>query len=295
MAAPTTAAGPATRNSDKRKKSLPAKKNATATKEESFCQESYHPPVPDMSDIIADEIRKECGIPDAMDKMEEVARKQGEAGGDVLSQNYLLTVLNKLQLQGPPSPPAPTTVPPPPGVDAVTIIAAEKPAPVQVPEKPAPTPTRPIAEKLQPAPLFAPIPVWTPPEEEEQQEENNAEDEASTKENLKFLTENPGMKDMILKIEDMLLDFRSTNQKATQDDNIQFQQGMNALIDVYSVSKTKDMYKRNQENFLAFAPENNINIDKMVDKKSKLTFDNFITKCFVTQGMVYCPSSLYVI
>jgi len=31
-------------------------------------------PLPDLSDIIADEIRKEWGIPDAMDKMEEVAR-----------------------------------------------------------------------------------------------------------------------------------------------------------------------------------------------------------------------------
>jgi len=62
--------------------------------------------VPDLSDIIADEIRKEWGIPGPMDKMEEVARKQGEAGGDVLSQNYLLAVLNKLQLQqGPPPPP----------------------------------------------------------------------------------------------------------------------------------------------------------------------------------------------
>jgi len=40
----------------------------------------------------------------AMDNMEEVARKQGEGGGDVLSQNYLLAVLNKLQLQGPPPP-----------------------------------------------------------------------------------------------------------------------------------------------------------------------------------------------
>jgi len=67
------------------------------------------------------------------------------------------------------------------------------------------------------------------------------------------------MKDLILKIKDMLLDFRSTNQKAIQDDKIQFQQGTTELIDVYSVSKTKDMYKRYQENFLAFASENNIN------------------------------------
>jgi len=33
----------------------------------------------------------------------------------------------------------------------------------------------------------------------------------------------------------------------------------------------------------------------MVEEKSKLTLDNFITKFFVTQGMIYCPSSLYVI
>jgi len=55
------------------------------------------------------------------------------------------------------------------------------------------------------------------------------------------------------------------------------------------------MYKRNQEICLAFARENNININKVVEEKSKLTLDNFITKFFVTQGMVYCPSSLYVI
>jgi len=114
-------------------------------------------------------------------------------------------------------PEKPDPTPTPPGVDGTTMIV-EKPAPAPVPEKPAPTPTPPIAEKLPPAPL-APIPVCTPPEEE-QQEVNNAEDEASTKENLQFLTENPGMKDLILKIEDMLLDFLSTNQKAAQDDNI---------------------------------------------------------------------------
>jgi len=55
------------------------------------------------------------------------------------------------------------------------------------------------------------------------------------------------MKDLILKIEDMLLDFRSTNQKATQDNNYQFQRGTTKLINVYPVSKTKDMYKRYQE------------------------------------------------
>ena len=145
---------------------------------------------------------------------------------------------------------------------------------------------------------MAPIPVCTPPEEagqEQEEEENSPEDEASAKENKKFLTENPGLKDLILKIEDMLLDFWSTNQKATQDNNYQFQQGTNELIDVYPVSKTKDMYKRYQAKFLAFARETNVNIDKMVAEKNKLTLDNFITKFFVVQGMVYCPSSLYVI
>ena len=178
--------------------------------------------------------------------------------------------------------------PTPPGVDGTTI--AEKPAPAPVPEKRAPTPTPPIAEKPPPAPL-APIPVCTPPEED-QQEVNNAKDKTPMKENLRFLTENPGIKDLILKIEDMLLDFRSTNQKAAQDDSIQFQQGPSTeLIDVYPVSKTKDMYKRYQEKFLAFTHENNINIKKMVEEKSKLTLDNFITKFFVTQGMIYSPSS----
>ena len=132
LVAPTPATGPTTRNSDKRKKSLPARKNATVTKQKttkapkkkaSSAKKAITSPVSDMSDIIADEIRKEWGIPDAMDKMDEVASKQGEAGGDVLSQNYLLAVLNKLQLQGPPPPPAPTIVPPPPGVDDVTITS----------------------------------------------------------------------------------------------------------------------------------------------------------------------------
>jgi len=131
LVAPTPATGPTTRNSDKRKKSLPARKNATVTKQKTTkapkkkasAKKAITSPVSDMSDIIADEIRKEWGIPDAMDKMDEVASKQGEAGGDVLSQNYLLAVLNKLQLQGPPPPPAPTIVPPPPGVDDVTITS----------------------------------------------------------------------------------------------------------------------------------------------------------------------------
>ena len=104
-AAPTPASGPNTRNSDRRKKPVPAKKparkNASATKQKltkaprkkaSAAKKAITPPVPDMSDIIADEIRKEWGIPDAMDKMEEVARKQGE-GGDV--RQVSLIVIHK--------------------------------------------------------------------------------------------------------------------------------------------------------------------------------------------------------
>ena len=281
------------------------------------------------------DIRKEWGIPDAKLNLEKEAGKQEKSKNYLLAVLNQLPTETKVDLptspveteaiSAPPAPeadsaaekPAPTPSPPVTPMDFKTVF--EKPAPALVvatptpptpaamdTEKPAPIPEKPAPPG--PTAAFAPIPASptaapavtpspNPPNEDVEDVEavDKEEEKLLAKHNRKFLEENPDMKELILKIEDMLLDFRSTNQNAMNQDNAQFQEGTTDLLDVYPVSKTKHMYKRYQEKFLAFASESKVNVKKMVEQKSKLTLDNFLTQFFVTQGLIYAPSSLYVI
>ena len=125
--------------------------------------------------------------------------------------------------------PAPATPPkmkpapvpaPAPYVAAPPPVAAMKPA--AVPAFPAPAPYAaappPVAAMKPPAPV--PAPALTdpfPPAEDEEAVAALLKNEKARR----FLDENPGpdMKELILKIEDMLLDFRTSNSKARADDN----------------------------------------------------------------------------
>ena len=104
------------------------------------------------------------------------------------------------------------------------------------------------------------------------------------------------MKELILKIEDMLLDFRSTNAKAMADDTQTVVNTTCDLLDHYPVSRTRSMYKRYQAMWLEYARKNQIDVDQCLKKdKMNKQLDTYLTQFFIELGLTYAPSTLYVV
>jgi len=106
-----------------------------------------------------------------------------------------------------------------------------------------------------------------------------------------FLKENPQVKKLLLSIEDMMVDYRTSNVHSMNADNQTFHEVTDKMVNNYfTTSKTEKMYKRYQQMWIRYAAEKQIN-----NRTTKDALDNYLLTFFIELGNHYAPSSLYVI
>ena len=122
------------------------------------------------------------------------------------------------------------------------------------------------------------------------------EDESETVLNKKFeeeeyLKANPSVRELLLKIEDMVIDYRNSNANTMNDDNVAFQaETESMLLSSFGSLKTTNMYRRYQKKWVSYALEKELN-----KKTNKDLLDEHLLAFFVQLGKEYAPSTLYVI
>ena len=109
-------------------------------------------------------------------------------------------------------------------------------------------------------------------------------------EDIEVLKKHPELKKLLMSVEDMLVDYRNSDKKTMESDNIPFQKAASEMVDtMFENKKTTYMYQRYQQMWVRFA------LKKKIQKNtSKDLLDQYLTEFFVTQGRSYSPSTLYV-
>ena len=106
-----------------------------------------------------------------------------------------------------------------------------------------------------------------------------------------FLKENPQVKKLLLTIEDMMVDYRTSNVHSMNADNQTFHEVTDKMVNNYfTTSKTEKMYKRYQQMWISYATKKQIN-----KRTTKDALDQHLLTFFIELGNHYAPSSLYVI
>ena len=110
-------------------------------------------------------------------------------------------------------------------------------------------------------------------------------------EDEEFLQANASVRELLLKIEDMVVDYRNSNVHTMNDDNQSFQaETENMLLSSFGSIKTTNMYQRYQRGWVSYALEHKVN-----KKTPKDLLDQHLLAYFVNVGKEYAPSTLYVI
>ena len=109
-------------------------------------------------------------------------------------------------------------------------------------------------------------------------------------EDKKVLKEHPELEKLLMSVEDMLVDYRNSDKKTMESDNIAFQKAASEMVDkMFGNKKTSYMYQRYQQMWVKFS------LKKQIKKNaSKDLLDQYLTEFFVVQGRSYSPSTLYV-
>jgi len=138
------------------------------------------------------------------------------------------------------------------------------------------------------------------PEEDDESEDEVKEGEHGAEhvcvnnkslEDENFLKKNPDIRKLLMSVEDMLIDYRNSDNKETMEkDNIAFQEEATKMLDsVFENKKTSCMYQRYRVKWVSFALEHKLN--KGTDKA---LLDQKLYEFFVAYGKEYIPSNLYV-
>ena len=110
-------------------------------------------------------------------------------------------------------------------------------------------------------------------------------------EDEEYLKANPSVRELLLKIEDMVIDYRNSNAHTMNDDNVAFQaETESMLLSSFGSLKTTNMYRRYQKKWVSYALEKKLN-----KKTHKDLLDEHLLAFFVQLGKEYAPSTLYVI
>jgi len=133
-------------------------------------------------------------------------------------------------------------------------------------------------------------------DDEEEADNYLAEDElvcANDKniEDKEVLKEHPELEKLLMSVEDMLVDYRNSDKKTMESDNIAFQKAASEMVldKMFGNKKTSYMYQRYQQIWVRFS------LKKKIQKNAnKDLLDQYLTEFFVAQGRSYSPSTLYV-
>jgi len=109
-------------------------------------------------------------------------------------------------------------------------------------------------------------------------------------EDKEVLKAHPELEKLLMSVEDMLVDYRNSDKKTMETDNIAFQKAAAEMVDkTFGNKKTSYMYQRYQQMWVKFS------LKKKIPKNAtKDLLDQHLTEFFVAQGRSYSPSTLYV-